>query len=89
MEMKKYLGMVKVETECMTGTRVDLRVKFSDDKAYIEQWMKLYPNCDKLIFENTPELDRFFWLFQDFWTAVTQEERENGEKAYRELMDKK
>ena len=46
--------------ECMTGTRVDLRVKFSDDKAYIEQWMKLYPNCDKLIFENTPELDRFF-----------------------------
>ena len=86
MEMKKYLGMVKVEMECMTGTRVDLRVKFSDD---IEQWMKLYPNCDKLIFENTPELDRFFWLFQDFWTAVTQEEREVGEKAYRELMDKK
>ena len=87
--MKKYLGMVKVETEYMSGLKVELRVKFSDDKAYIEQQMKLYPNCDKLIFENTPELDRFFWLFQDFWTAVTQEERENGEKAYRELMDKK
>lgn len=87
--MKKYLGMVKVETEYMSGLKVELRVKFLDDKAYIEQWMKLYPNCDKLIFENTPELDRFFWLFQDFWTAVTQEERENGEKAYRELMDKK
>ena len=57
MEMKKYLGMVKVETECMAGMRVELRVKFSDDKAYIEQWMKLYPNCDKLIFDNTPELD--------------------------------
>ena len=89
MEMKKYLGMVKVETEYMSGLKVDLRVKFSDDKVYIEQWMKLYPNCDKLIFDNTPELDRFFWLFQDFWTAVTQEEREAGEKAYRELMDKK
>lgn len=87
--MKKYLGMVKVETEYMSGLKVELRVKFSDDKVYIEQWMKLYPNCDKLIFENTPELDRFFWLFQDFWTAVTQEERENGKKAYRELMDKK
>ncbi len=89
MEMKKYLGMVKVETEYMSGIKFDLRVKFSDDKAYIEQWMKLYPNCDKLIFDNTPELDRFFWLFQDFWTAVTQEEREADEKAYRELMDKK
>ena len=89
MEMKKYLGMVKVETEYMSGIKVDLRVKFSDDKAYIEQWMKLYPNCDKLIFDNTPELDRFFWLFQDFWTAVTKEEREAGEKAYRELMSKK
>ncbi len=87
--MKKYLGMVKVETEYMSGLKVELRVKFSDDKAYIEQWMKLYPNCDKLIFENTPELDRFFWVFQDFRTAVTQEEREDGEKAYRELMDKK
>ena len=89
MEMKKYLGMVKVETEYMSGMRVELLVKFSDDKAYIEQWMKLYPNCDKLIFDNTPELDRFFWLFHDFGTAVTQEEREAGEKAYRELMDKK
>lgn len=89
MEMKKYLGMVKVEMECMTGIRVDLRVKYSDDMSYIEQWMKLYPNCDKIILENTPELDRFFWLFQDFGTAVTQEEREAGEKAYRELMGKK
>ena len=40
--MKKYLGMVKVETEYMSGLKVELRVKFSDDKAYIEQWMKLY-----------------------------------------------
>ena len=86
MEIKKYLGIVKVETESMSGIRVDLRVKFSDDKSCIERWMELYPNCDKLIFDNTPELDRFFGCFLLQYNGFTQEEREAGEKAYRELM---
>lgn len=85
--MEKYLGMVNVVTEFMSGTKVELRVKFSDDKAYLEQWMKLYPNCEKLILDNTPELQRFFVAFQDE-TLVTREEKDRAEKSYRELMSK-
>lgn len=85
--MEKYLGMINVVTEFMSGTKVELRVKFSDDKAYLEQWMKLYPNCKKLILDNTPELQRFFVAFQDE-TLVTREEKDRAEKAYRELMSK-
>lgn len=64
--MKKYLGILKTETETFTGIDIRIISKFSNSKAQIEQWKKLYPNSKCIILDNNELLNNFFEDFEDF-----------------------
>ncbi len=84
-DMKKYIGVVKVIHEYMGGCSIDIKSRYYDDKALIEKWFDLYPDSEKILLENNPELNKFFEIFEDF-TPITQEEFEEMEKA-RQILD--
>lgn len=86
--MKKYLGIIKVYSEYMSGVNVKILSKTYDDINLIKLWFDLYPGSEYVILENTKELDSMFEFFKDM-TPVTEEEKEIVEKArvlYKKMM---
>lgn len=83
--MKKYLGIIKIETESMIGVDLQIKSKFSDEKAYLEEWSKLYQNCEQYIMDNNETLQSIFESFEDF-TPVTGKEKAKVKEA-RKLLD--
>lgn len=73
--MRKYLGIVRVERESMVGLDIRIYTKFSGHKSYIEKWFALYPDCKKVLLENTPELEAVFEHLDDFRFVTKAEER--------------
>ena len=60
--MKKYLGIIKIEIESIAGLNLKILTKFSNEKYYLEKWLRLYPNSKKLILENNEELQDFHYM---------------------------
>ncbi|MBQ4263688.1 MAG: hypothetical protein IJB83_05580 [Bacilli bacterium] len=86
--MKKYLGIIKVYSEHMSGVNVKILSKTYDDINLIKLWFDLYPGSEYVILENTKELDSMFEFFKDM-TPITEEEKEIVEKArvlYKKMM---
>lgn len=86
--MKKYLGIIKVYSEYMSGVNVKILSKTYDDINLIKLWFDLYPGSEYVILENTKELDSMFEFFKDM-TPITEEEKEIVEKArvlYKKMM---
>jgi len=83
--MKKHLGIIKVENESSIGVNVRILTKFSDSKSCLEEWMKLYPNHEKIILDNNELLENFFKDFEDF-TPVTEQEKKRAQKLYEKFM---
>lgn len=89
--MKKYLGIVKKEIQSMSGLNVRILTRFSDEREYLESWIKSYPTSEYIIIENTEQLEHFFLLFEDF-TPITEEEKQRAQEAcklYQEIMQDK
>ena len=63
--MKKYLGIVKKETESSIGIDVKILTKFANSKVLLMRWMKLYPKTEHIILENNAKLESFFKDFED------------------------
>lgn len=83
--MKKYLGIIKTETESFSGASVRILTKFSDYKRVINKWAKSYPNAKKIIIKNDEVLNSFFKDFEDF-KPVTEEEKKEAQKLYDKIM---
>lgn len=83
--MKKYLGIVKKETESAIGLNIRIFTKFSNSKSKIKQWMKLYPSSENILLNNSKDLEKFFTDFEDF-TPITEAERAKAERLLEELM---
>lgn len=86
--MKKYLGIVKIYEEHMSGVNTLLLTKTYDDKETMNNWFNLYPNGEYVLLDNTEELDSMFKTFRDI-TPVTEEEKEEfnqGKELYLKLM---
>ena len=73
--MKKFLGIVKVYNEHMSGVNVIIKTKTYDDITLINEWFDLYPGCEHVVLNNTEELDSMFGIFEDM-TPITKEEKE-------------
>lgn len=84
--MKKYLGIIKKETESMVGLDIRILTRFSNSKEEIKKWMKLYPNAEKIMLNNTDELEKFFADFEDN-TPITRSEKEYAQKLYESIMN--
>lgn len=84
-EPKKYLAIAKIITETMGGISTRILTRFSDDKAYLDEWLKGLPKASHIILENNKELQNFFESFEDF-LPVTAEEKAEALKAYEEFM---
>lgn len=88
--MKKYIGVVKVIHVTMAGCWFEFKSKYSDDKALIDKWFELYPDSEKIFFENNSNLNIFFEEFEDF-TPITEEEKKEQkriEKILEEMRNK-
>ena len=83
--MEKFIGIVKRETKSAIGVQVRLLTRFEDSKEKLEEWMKIYPDAESIVLENTTELDLFFRDFEDY-TPMTEEEKERAREAYDNLM---
>lgn len=86
--MKKYLGIVKIYEEHMSGVNTLLLTKTYDDKETMNTWFNLYPNGEYVLLHNTEELDSMFETFRDI-TLITEEEKEEfnkGKELYLKLM---
>ena len=83
--MKKYLGIVKKQTESVIGLDIRIRTKFSNSKSAIKQWMKLYPSSENILLNNSKNLEKFFMDFEDV-TPVTEAEKTEAKRLYEELM---
>lgn len=83
--MEKFLGIVKKETKSAIGVQVRLLTKFENSKEKLEEWMKMYPDAESIVLENTTELDLFFRDFEDY-TPMTEEEKRKAKEAYDNLM---
>lgn len=84
--MKKYLGIIKKETESASGINIIILTRFSDYKRALRKWMKLYPNAKNIIIENSIGLETFFKDFEDC-TPVTEEEKNEAKKLYQSIME--
>ena len=84
--MRKYIGIIKIVDEYMTGISIKIKTRFSDDISYLQKWFELYPGSDMMVLENTTELEDFFEIFEDH-RPVTQEEWDYAEECYHKLMD--
>ncbi len=78
--MKKYLGIIKIYENYMSGTNITLLTKTYDDKETMNIWFNMYPNREYVLLENTPELDSMFEIFNDM-TPITEEEKHEMEDA--------
>lgn len=88
--MKKYLGIVKIYDEYMSGLNIIIKSRTYDDESLINEWFNLYPNSEHVMLNNTKELDSMFEIFRDM-TPITEEEKESMGKAktlYKDLMSK-
>ena len=88
--MKKYLGIVKIYDEYMSGVNIIIKSRTYDDENLIYEWFKLYPDSEHVMLQNTEELDSMFKIFKDM-TPITDEEKQKMEKAkvlYKRLMSK-
>lgn len=86
--MKKYLGIIKIYEDYMSGTNIRLLTKTYDDIETINLWFSMYPNKEYIVLENTKELDSMFECFRDM-TPITEEEKQEMEVAdqlYLKLM---
>ena len=86
--MKKYLGIIKIYEDYMSGTNIKLLTKTYDDIETMNLWFSMYPNREYVLLENTPELDSMFEIFRDM-TPITEEEKDemqNTEQLYLKLM---
>ena len=86
--MKKYLGIIKIYEDYMSGTNITLLTKTYDDKETMNIWFNMYPNREYVLLENTPELDSMFEIFKDM-TPITnkeKEEMENAKVVYKKLI---
>ena len=86
--MKKYLGIIKIYEEHMSGVNTLLLTKTYDDKETMDEWFKLYPNREYVLLENTPELDSMFEIFKDMTPITEEEKHEMGDanQLYLKLM---
>ena len=87
--MKKYLGIIKIYNDYMSGTNVTLLTKTYDDIETMNIWFSMYPNREYVLLENTPELDSMFEIFKDM-TPITEEEKtemEDANQLYLKLMN--
>lgn len=78
--MKKYLGIVKIFDEGMSGLHITILSRTYDDLDLLNEWINLYPNSEHIILNNTIELDSMFEIFRDM-TPITKEEKESMGKA--------
>ena len=88
--MKKYLGIVKIYDEYMSGVNIIIKSRTYDDEALINEWFNLYPNSEHVMLHNTKDLDSMFGIFRDM-TPITEEEKKTMERAkvlYKRLMSK-
>ena len=86
--MKKYLGIIKIYEDYMSGTNVKLLTKTYDDIETMNIWFSMYPSREYVLLENTPELDSMFEIFKDM-TPITEEEKtemEDANQLYLKLM---
>ena len=86
--MKKYIGIVKIYNENMSGLNIKILSKTYDDTKSIKEWFNLYPNSEHIMLLNTKELDSMFEIFRDM-TPITEEEKQLQEKAkvlYKKLI---
>ena len=86
--MKKYLGIVKIHDEYMSGVNIIIKSRTYDDETLINEWFNLYPNSEHVMLQNTQELDSMFEIFRDR-TPITEEEKQSMEKVkvlYKRLM---
>ena len=86
--MKKYLGIVKIYNESMSGVNIIIKSKTYDDEVLINKWFNLYPNSEHIMLQNTEELDSMFEIFKDM-TPITEDEKQSMEKVkvlYKRLM---
>lgn len=86
--MKKYLGIIKIYDDYMSGTNVKLITKTYDEIDTLNIWFNMYPESEHILLENTNELDAMFEIFKDM-TPITKEEQEELKKArilYKKLM---
>jgi len=86
--MKKYLGIIKIYDDYMSGTNVKLITKTYDEIDTLNIWFNMYPESEHILLENTNELDTMFEIFKDM-TPITKEEQEELKKArilYKKLM---
>lgn len=87
--MKKFLGIVKLYHENMSGMDIKLLSKTYDRMELINKWFDLYPNAEHVVLNNTKELDSMFETFKDM-TPITQEEEKSvkhAKKLLRKLME--
>ena len=88
--MKKYLGIVKIYDEFMSGVNIIIKSRTYDDEALINEWFNLYPDSEHIMLDNTKDLDSMFEIFRDM-TPITEEEKKSMERAkvlYKRLMSK-
>ena len=86
---KKYLGIIKIYKDYMSGTQIKMLSKTYDDPNLLNIWFNMYPNSEHLLIENTQELNEMFEPFKDM-TPITEEEQksmENAKLLYEELMN--
>ena len=86
--MKKYLGIIKIYNDYMSGTNITLLTKTYDDIETMNLWFNMYPNRENVLLEITPELDSMFEIFKDM-TPITEEEKtemEDANQLYLKLM---
>ena len=88
--MKKYLGIVKICDEHMSGVNIIIKSRTYDDEALMNEWFKLYPGSEHVMLQNTQELDSMFEIFNDM-TPLTDEEKQDNERVktlYKSLISK-
>lgn len=78
--MDKYLGIVKLYDDGMSGTSVRILSKTYNDLHSLKKWLSLYPNSEYVVLNNTQKLDSMFEIFRDM-TPITEEEKNEMENA--------
>ncbi len=78
--MKKYLGLIKIYEESMSGTHIKLLSRTSDDMNLINFWFDMYPKHEHVVLENNEKLDSMFDIFKDM-TPITSEEKKSMKRA--------
>ena len=84
--MKKYLGIVKKETETAIGVDIRILTKFSNSRAVLKRWMKLYPSSETILLNNNEALEKFFADFEDL-APITKEQKLWAKKLYHDFMN--